>query len=44
LLRPCPEDRLVSYPVSTLVNKPENDVPECVEPLEEPPLDLFSLS
>jgi putative SOS response-associated peptidase YedK len=44
LLRPCPEDRLISYPVSTLVNKPENDVPECVEPLDEPPLDLFDLN
>lgn len=43
-LRPCPEDRLISYPVSTLVNKPENDVPECVEPLDEPPLDLFDLN
>ena len=44
LLRPCPEDRLISYPVSTLVNKPENDLPECVEPLEGPALDLSGLN
>lgn len=41
LLRPCPEAQLLSYPVSTLVNKPGNDLPECVEPLDEGPLDLF---
>jgi len=34
LLRPCPEDSLETYPVSTYVNKPGNDGPECVEPVQ----------
>ena len=42
LLRRCQNDRLISYEVSTLVNRPENDVPECLEPLHDPNLDLFS--
>jgi putative SOS response-associated peptidase YedK len=33
LLRPCPESWLTVYPVSTLVNNPRNDKPECVRPL-----------
>lgn len=33
LLQPYPNDVLDIYPVSTLVNSPKNDVPECVEPL-----------
>ena len=31
ILRPY-EGELASYPVSTLVNSPANDVPECIEP------------
>jgi len=41
LLKPYPDDRLISYPVSTLVNKPANDVPQCVEPLDSSHPDLF---
>ncbi|UCG85815.1 MAG: SOS response-associated peptidase [Gemmatimonadota bacterium] len=41
LLRPYPDDRLMSYPVSTLVNKPANDVPECVRPMQPSHPDLF---
>ena len=33
LLQPFPVDEMTAYPVSTLVNSPKNDVPECVEPL-----------
>ena len=43
LLRPLPEGRLSAYPVSTLVNKPQNDQPECLDPLDGPPMDLFDL-
>jgi putative SOS response-associated peptidase YedK len=43
LLHPYPPDRLISYEVSTLVNKPENDVPQCLEPMQDPNLDLFDL-
>jgi putative SOS response-associated peptidase YedK len=32
LLRPFSEGDLSSYPVSTLVNSPRNDTPECIEP------------
>ncbi len=32
VLRPYPDDELAAYPVSTLVNKPDNDRPECIEP------------
>jgi putative SOS response-associated peptidase YedK len=32
LLKPY-EGELEAYPVSTLVNRPANDVPECIEPL-----------
>lgn len=35
LLRPYPSDKLTAYPVSTVVNNPRNDVPECVVPLAE---------
>ena len=41
LLKPYPGDRLMSYPVSTLVNKPANDGPECVRPMQSPHPDLF---
>lgn len=33
-LKPYPEDDLDAYEVSTLVNSPKNEKPECVEPLE----------
>ncbi len=32
ILRPYPDDDLEAYPVSTLVNSPKNDVPECIAP------------
>jgi putative SOS response-associated peptidase YedK len=41
LLKPYPDDRLISHPVSTLVNKPENDVRQCVEPVQDSHPDLF---
>lgn len=36
LLQPADDDTLVAGPVSTLVNSPKNDTPECVVPLKEP--------
>ena len=33
LLRPYPGDELLAYPVSTLVNNPRHDAPDCLEPL-----------
>lgn len=33
LLRPYPPFKLAAYPVSTVVNSPQNDTPECVAPL-----------
>lgn len=33
LLRPYPSEEMRAYPVSTVVNNPRNDVPQCVEPL-----------
>jgi len=33
LLRPYPSDELRAYPVSTLVNNPRHDVPQCLEPV-----------
>ena len=32
-LGPCPADEMHAHPVSTLVNKPTNDDPRCVEPI-----------
>jgi putative SOS response-associated peptidase YedK len=34
LLRPYPAEAMTAYPVSTLVNNPRNDIPECITPLE----------
>ena len=34
LLMPCPADQLEAYPVSSLVNSPQNDSPECVLPAQ----------
>ncbi|OLN25623.1 hypothetical protein DSOL_5270 [Desulfosporosinus metallidurans] len=33
LLTPFPEERMVAYEVSQLVNSPRNDGPECVVPV-----------
>jgi putative SOS response-associated peptidase YedK len=33
LLRPYPGEELLAYPVSTLVNNPRHDAPDCLEPL-----------
>ena len=33
LLRPYPPDEMTAYPVSTRLNNPANDAPECIEPL-----------
>ena len=33
VLRPYPDEELAAYPVSTRVNKPANDRPECIEPV-----------
>ncbi|MDZ7957603.1 MAG: SOS response-associated peptidase [Aulosira sp. DedQUE10] len=35
LLRPYPAAAMTSYPVSTLVNKPQHDTPECIMPISE---------
>ena len=35
-LGPCPSERVVAQPVSTLVNKPANDDPRCLEPIALP--------
>ena len=31
LLRPYPAEKMAAYPVSTVVNNPRNDVPECIQ-------------
>jgi len=33
LLTPYPAEKMMAYPVSTRVNSPANDLPECVAPL-----------
>ncbi len=35
-LGPYPSERMNAYPVSTLVNRPSNDDPRCVEPIAAP--------
>ena len=37
LLRPCPDEVLQAYPVSTLVNTPKNDHASIVEPIDVAP-------
>jgi putative SOS response-associated peptidase YedK len=32
LIKPYPAEEMAAYPVSTLVNSPQNDRPECVVP------------
>lgn len=34
LLRPCPDEWLDLRPVSTLVNSPRNDQPDCIKPID----------
>jgi putative SOS response-associated peptidase YedK len=34
LLEPFPADRMVAHPVSKKVNRPDFDLPECIEPIE----------
>lgn len=33
MLKPCPSEWLKAHKVSTLVNSPRNDTPECMAPL-----------
>ena len=33
VLVPYPADQMEGYPVSTLVNKPQNDMPDCIVPV-----------
>jgi putative SOS response-associated peptidase YedK len=33
LLKPYPDDDMIAFPVSKLVNSPENDTPQCIQPL-----------
>jgi putative SOS response-associated peptidase YedK len=35
LLKPYPPEAMVAYPVSTLVNDPKNELPDCILPLAE---------
>jgi putative SOS response-associated peptidase YedK len=34
LLVPYPAEQMMAYPVSTLVNNPRNDTPDCISPVE----------
>jgi len=34
LLAPYPAEEMTAYPVSTTVNNPRNETPECIEPVE----------
>lgn len=35
LLRPAADEMLTAYPVTTFVNRPQNDAPDCIAPLAE---------
>jgi len=35
LLKPFEANRMEAFPVSTAVNRPQNDSAECIEPLSE---------
>jgi putative SOS response-associated peptidase YedK len=37
LLKPYPSDKIIYYPVSSRVNKPENDDPKCIEQVDQHP-------
>ncbi|XPM59709.1 MAG: SOS response-associated peptidase [Leptolyngbya sp. IPPAS B-1204] len=39
LLRPYPDAEMHAYPVSTRVNSPQNDSPDCIAPLEQASVD-----
>ena len=41
LLIPYPGEEMEAYPVSRFVNRPTNDSPECIAPLETNDLRLF---
>jgi putative SOS response-associated peptidase YedK len=41
LFVPAPSDEFLCYPVSTLVNKPDNQGPELIDPTDEPSPELF---
>lgn len=41
LLKPY-DGRMTTFPVSTLVNSPANDTPECLDPVQEDEPELFS--
>lgn len=41
LLRPYPDEEMTAYPVTTLVNKVQNDSPQCVTPSEYVQQELF---
>ena len=45
VLKPYPPEQMDAHDVSTLVNKPENDTAECIQPLlgEETPAPQLSL-
>jgi len=34
LLQPFPADKMIAYPVSTFVNSPRNNTPQCLEPID----------
>jgi putative SOS response-associated peptidase YedK len=36
MLQPYSAEEMIAYPVSTRVNRPEHDDPDCVEPVEAP--------
>lgn len=36
LLKPLPSEKITMYQVSTIVNSPRNETPECIEPLSKP--------
>jgi len=33
MLRPYEAEAMERYPVSTVVNKPQNDTPDCIQPM-----------
>jgi putative SOS response-associated peptidase YedK len=38
VLQPLPSDRMEGHEVSTLVNSPENDTAECIQPVSYGPI------
>jgi len=35
LLKPYPAELMIAYPISTLVNNPSNDMPDCIAPITQ---------